>query len=301
MLNEPPSGDSSGNLSGNPPPRRPHPLERRPQPHAASEQPSERVTLHMPTVQPTVTYTLIAINVLVFLVAALSPAWDEAIFLWGADIPARVLLNGEYHRLLTAMFIHASIHGPLGTWVLSNSLHIIFNMYALYAIGRQVEELFGHTRFLIIYLLGGLAGSVLGTLLIGLSSASVGASGAVFAILGAQGVFLYQHRKLFGPAGTAQLRSLVFFALLNLGYGAINAALSEGQRINNWGHLGGLIGGIVLTWFIGPSLIPRRHPDKPNDLIVEDINPLRRRYSVISLYVSALLGILIVASLLARR
>src|SRR5690606_30425031 len=113
-----------------------------------------------------------------------------------------VLVQGQYHRLFTAMFLHAGL------------LHIFFNMYALYLFGSILEPLFGHLRFIIIYLLGGLTGSVLSVVLgdpnppfaqMVFAGASVGASGAVFAIFGAEMVFIYRHRALLGERGRAQL------------------------------------------------------------------------------------------------
>jgi rhomboid protease GluP len=293
MLNEPPSSE-----------RRPHPLERRPTsgpPPAPGEPPRQRVTLHIPTVRPLVVYTIIAINVALFVIRALSPTLDEQIFEWGANMPSQILLKGEYYRLFTSMFLHAGIYGPFGGYALSNALHIVFNMYLLYMIGSQLEPLFGHVRFALIYLLGGLGGSVLSTILSGPNIASVGASGAVFAIIGAEFVYLYKHRKLLGGRAQAQMRSLIIWGMMNFAFGALTAVAGTSVRVDNWAHLGGLLGGVSLAWFIGPLFIPKRHPDHPNELLAEDINPLKRRYVVLSLYISALLALLIVGALLARR
>ncbi|MFN8449479.1 MAG: rhomboid family intramembrane serine protease [Anaerolineae bacterium] len=126
------------------------------------------------------TYAIIAINVLVFVIRLISPQLDDQIFYWGARCGQDVVVNGEVYRLLTSMFLHASIYGFRGALVLQNSLHIVFNMYILYVIGTQVERLFGHVRYAAVYLLGGLAGSVLSAALGGGDGYSVGASGAVF-------------------------------------------------------------------------------------------------------------------------
>jgi len=118
-------------------------------------------------------------------------------------------------------------------------------MYSLYAIGPIVERFFGAGRTLTLYLLSGIAGVVLS-----LSFSpypSVGASGAIFGLLGSLGAFLFANRSTFGQAGRIQLRQIILVALLNLGLG-----LSPG--IDNWGHLGGLLFGTVFTWFIGPDL-----------------------------------------------
>ncbi|MFN8450719.1 MAG: rhomboid family intramembrane serine protease [Anaerolineae bacterium] len=287
MLNDPP-----------PERRKQHPLERDPvpPPMPGGGQPQrQQVILHIPSVRPTVTYAIIAINVLVFVIRLISPQLDDQIFYWGANHGQDVVVNGEVYRLLTSMFLHASIYGFRGALVLQNSLHIVFNMYILYVIGTQVERLFGHVRYAAVYLLGGLAGSVLSAALGGGDSYSVGASGAVFAVIGAQFIYLYQHRKLLGVRGRAQMRSLIYLAAINLVFGALTGVAGAGIIVDNWAHLGGLIGGLILTWAIGPIYILRQHPEHPGELLGEDINPLKNRYWVLSLYVVVLMAILIVA------
>ncbi len=287
-------------MFNDPPPerRKPHPLERQPIPPAnppTGQPPRQQVTLHIPSVRPTVMYTLIAINVAVFLIRVTSPQLDEQIFLWGASHPSSVLVNGEVYRLLTAMFLHASIFNARGGYALENSLHLIFNMYILYVIGRQVEQLFGHVRFGLIYLLGGLTGSVFSVVFSAADIYSVGASGAVFAIMAAQFVYLFQHRKLLGGRGRAQMQSLIFLAVINLFFGVLTGLGGAAIQVDNWAHLGGIVGGLALAWAIGPIYIVRMHPEHPNELLAEDINPLKRRYWVLWLYAIGLMVILIIA------
>ncbi len=289
-------------MLNNPPPerRKQHPLDRDPAPPPAPPpgQPQhQQVTLHIPSVRPTVTYAIIAINVAIFVVRALSPQLDNQIFLWGANHPSSVLVDGEIYRLLTSMFLHAGIFGQFGGYALENSLHIIFNMYILYYIGRQVERLFGHLRFSLIYLLGGLAGSVLSAVFSSADVYSIGASGAVFAVLSAQLVYLYQHRKLLGARVRPMIQSLAILAVVDLFIGVLSDA-GGGMSIDNWAHLGGAVGGLVLAWFICPIFIVQRHPEIPNELIGEDINPLKNRYWAVSIYVIVLLVTLIVARIL---
>ena len=285
-------------MFNDPPPerRKPHPLERDPAPPPDSEQPQgQQVILHIPSVKPNVTYAIIAINVIIFLIRAISPEIDEQFFLFGANHPPDVIAGGEIYRLFTSMFLHASIFGRNGSYVFQYSLHLIFNMYILYNVGTQIERLFGHVRFLLIYLLGGLAGGVLSVVLSDASVYSVGASGAVFAVLGAEFVYLYQHRKLLGARGRAQMRGLIIMAVFNLLLGAFTGLGGGALRIDNWAHIGGVLGGLALTWAIGPIYIVRRHPEQPNALLGEDINPLKNRYWALSLYVVVLMLILIVA------
>lgn len=279
--------------------RRRHPLEERPTPPQPGE-PRQRVNLRIPSVSPTVTYVLIVINVAIFLLRAISVQIDDQLFLWGANHPPEVLLRGEYYRLFTAMFLHAGVFDENGRYVLGLSIHLFSNMYVLYAVGASMERLFGHWRFLIIYLLGGLAGSVLTALLSG-DIYSVGASGAVFAILGAEFIYLYHHRKLMGAAGQARRRTLIAFAIINLAGGLISSLPGSQMRIDNWGHIGGLLGGLILSWFISPILNLRAHPEHPGEILGEDINPLSKNYWIVSVYATALVIIVFIGSTLARQ
>lgn len=289
-------------MFNDPPPdrRKQHPLEQEPQQQSGAPRPMpQQLILHIPSVRPNVTYALIAINIAVFLLRATSPQLDEQVFLWGANHQPDVLVSGELHRLLTSMFLHASIFTSRGDYALQNTVHLIFNMYLLYVVGQQIERLFGHVRFALIYLLGGLAGSILSTVFGGADVYSVGASGAVFAILAAQFVYLFQHRKLLGARGRAQMQSLIILAVMNLLFGVLTGVAGASIRVDNWAHLGGILGGLALTWAIGPIYIVRRHPEQPNALIGEDINPLKKRYWAVSVYAIALMVILIVARLTA--
>jgi rhomboid protease GluP len=273
------------------PNRRPHPLEMRPeQPSAAA--PREQGMLHIPSVYAYVTYALVAINVALFVIGYLSPLVDYDLKTWGVNIPRQVLSWGEYHRLFTSMFLHGNI------------AHVVFNVMVLYSFGGPLESIIGHVRFALIYFLGGLAASVLSTVMhMSSNVGSLGASGAVFAVLGAEYVFLYRHRKLLGVRGQARRRSLIFWGVMNLVLGFL-ANISGGPiLIDNWGHIGGLVGGLVLAWQISPNFIFRRHPyyTDQNVFIAVDLNPLKQKYWAISLYAAALITILISAALFVRR
>lgn len=141
------------------------------------------------------------------------------------------IIAGQVWRFVTPIFVHVT------------PVHILINMYSLYALGPAVERFFGTRRFFITYMLSGIAGVILS--LSFSPYVSAGASGAIFGLLGAFAAFLYTHRSTFGSAGTIQLRQIIFVALLNLSLG-----LSPG--IDNWGHLGGLVFGVAQAWFFGP-------------------------------------------------
>jgi hypothetical protein len=91
------------------------------------------------------------------------------------------------------------------------------------------------------------------------------------------------------------MQSLIFIAIANFLIGVLTVVGGAAVQIDNWAHLGGLIGGLALTWMIGPLFIVRRHPEHPNELLGEDINPLRNRYWVLSVYIVALMVILFIA------
>jgi len=218
------------------------------QPQASIPQPRQ---VALPDTRPIVTYALLVILGAVFLLQLTLhqlqyPA--DPLLDWGALDFQRVL-QGEYYRMFTAMFLHL------------DQFHIIFNGIALWSIGRSVETFFGHTRFILVYFLGGLAASLLSFSLT--QGISVGASGAIFAIFGAEMVLLYRNRKLFGASAQRGLRSLAFLAVLNLGLGLYSQLAPGGiggAIIDNWAHVGGFIGGIILSWFIGPRLIVQALP-----------------------------------------
>ncbi|GAB4573886.1 MAG: hypothetical protein Kow0077_17730 [Anaerolineae bacterium] len=207
----------------------------------------QMVPVSMPAVRPLATYTLLGIIIAVYLAGLVLPfsprvidgflvsSTEDWLFIQGAKINDFIIGRGEVYRLLTAMFLHGGL------------THLFFNAYALYLIGRNLERVFGHARYLLIYFLGGLTGSLFSLLFS--PYASVGASGAIFAIFGAEIVFIYRNRRVFGRAAYRQLQSMAMVLALNVLIG-----LTPGSRIDNWGHMGGFVAGLALAWFMGPRL-----------------------------------------------
>ncbi|HEY5982788.1 MAG TPA: rhomboid family intramembrane serine protease [Anaerolineales bacterium] len=204
------------------------------------------VRVSLPASVPYVTYSIIGLTVLVYLLqlasvalypnvagpaCARSVAGGDLLELFGARINA-CIRAGELWRFLTPVLLHGSMP------------HILFNMYALWAFGAGLERHFGHGRFLTLYVLGGFTGNVLSFVLS--DGYSVGASTAIFGLVAAEGMFLYQNRGLFGRQFGRAIGNVVFVVAVNLVLG-----LSPG--IDNWGHVGGLLGGLVFTWFAGPT------------------------------------------------
>lgn len=209
-----------------------YPPPDRPEPDYPQATPPRYVTLRIPRVTPVVTYVLLSITISVFLLQMATE------FIFGQDLAAalglkvnELIISGEIWRLFTPMFLHGSI------------LHIGFNMYALFALGPSLESYYGHRRFLILYILSGFAGNVISFLFS--ANPSLGSSTAIFGLIGAEAIFLYRNRGILGAQAQRALTNVIFIIVINLMLG-----LSPG--IDNWGHMGGLLGGTFFAWFAGP-------------------------------------------------
>lgn len=173
------------------------------------------------------TVALVAINVFVYLVTVYQGGGvgrpGGSVFLDGALIGAAISVDGDWYRLVTAMFLHASL------------LHLAFNMLALYWLGTIVEQAIGSLRFVLVYFASGLAGSAGALLLTDPFTPTVGASGAIYGIMGALLVLEFRATGSFaGQAmGLIVLNLALTFAIPNISIG---------------GHLGGLAGGILATF-----------------------------------------------------
>lgn len=171
--------------------------------------------------KPVITYALIIINVVIYFLSTMFGFIDDF------AVNRYYIINGEYYRLFTGMFLHA------------NLFHLIFNCYALYIIGMQLESFLGKWRYIIVYLLSGLAGSALSIFMS--TGFSVGASGAIFGLLGSLLYFGYHYRVYLETVVKSQIIPLI---VLNLLIGLM-------PGIDNWAHIGGLIGGVFATMFVG--------------------------------------------------
>lgn len=228
------------------------------------------IKISLPTVKPVVTYILLTILVLIYLYTQSLSLLGRQLFLLDWAKINDAVYAGEYYRLFTSMFLHL------------NFIHILLNGYALWLFGRDVESLFGYARFTIIYLLGGLAGSV-GSLLY-TDAASIGASGAVFAIFGALGVYFYQHRHLYGDVAQQRLMQMTALGVINILIG-----LAPNNNIDNAAHIGGLCGGIVLAWFIAPEFQLKRDLPESSSVRVIDANTFNKWIVVPVLFVGAII------------
>lgn len=180
---------------------------------------------------PIITYLLILINVIVFAIT----------YIYGSGIEPNVLVkfgglistsNYSFNlsRIFTSMFLHVSI------------VHLILNMYSLYVLGSQLESFYGKFKFLIIYLVSGIAGNLLTLPLLQSNVVSVGASGAIFGLMGSLLYFGYHYRVYLGTVIKSQIIPLI---VLNLLIGFLVTS------INNFAHIGGLVGGILISIVVG--------------------------------------------------
>lgn len=190
---------------------------------------------------PLLTYIIIAICILMFTLMYIfgNGSADIATLLsFGANLDTLVR-GGEIYRLVTCMFLH------IGVW------HLICNMYSLYVIGKEVENLYGKTKFIIIYLGSGICGSLL-SMSFSHNIVSAGASGAIFGLLGALLYFGYYYRAYLG---NKIVRSVLPVVILNLMIGFTTTG------IDNAAHIGGIVGGILLSMLVG---VPGKQSKKDN-------------------------------------
>ncbi|HAS75029.1 MAG TPA: hypothetical protein DCS67_12865, partial [Clostridiales bacterium UBA8960] len=173
---------------------------------------------------------LIGLNIFMFVLTQIVTSIAEnGLLRLGAKVNALIGL-GEFWRLFTAMFLHADL------------MHLIFNMMALFILGRDIERFFGKKKFLVIYFISGLIGS--GASYLFIDSVSVGASGAIFGLMGAN-LFLYKlnplvYKRIYGT-------DLLILIGVNIVIGFIR------PNIDMAGHIGGLIGGFVIASALGLS------------------------------------------------
>jgi membrane associated rhomboid family serine protease len=181
--------------------------------------------------EPLVTYTLIGVNVLAFFgelatgssVGGSAGGGDSVLAKAALNGPA--VANGDWYRIITSGFMHYGF------------LHLLFNMYALYILGSMIEPAIGKVRFLLIYLVSLIAGS-LGALVLDPNALTAGASGAVFGLMGAA-VLVLRNRGI-----NPWQSGIVIWLGLNLAITFTVSSISVG------GHIGGLIGGAVAGWVV---------------------------------------------------
>lgn len=202
-----------------------------------------------------VTYFLIGLNLFMFLMTFLLSGLQSfsyiilgAQVLPGTEYPFSLYIF-EFWRFITSAFLHGG------------AMHLLLNMYALYSIGLIIEEYWGGKKLLIIYIFTSITSSLLSFIMAFVGfwqnnsianglSISVGASGAIFGLVGVMLGYNFLKRKTYAPDIDFDVRGLIFFIAFNLLFGFGVNFLSMNVYINNWAHLGGLIGGVILGAFL---------------------------------------------------
>jgi membrane associated rhomboid family serine protease len=184
----------------------------------------------------TLTGKLFMLNIIIFGLQTFNPRITSL----GAKRSDLLLEGRQLHRLITPIFLH----GGIG--------HLMANSYSLKSMGLNVETAFGASRFLATYLVSGIIGNVVSA--IQSPNPAVGASGAIFGLVGAYYTFLSRNQDLFGYRGEMQKASILETIGMNLLLGMTN------PMIDNWGHIGGFIGGVGMAYLIGPKLYVARIP-----------------------------------------
>ena len=194
---------------------------------------SEKISLKD---KPLITIGIIAINVIMYVVTAyLSFVYAKG-SIFNSDTNVLILLGakvneliqkGQYYRLISCMFLHGGI------------VHLGVNMYSLYAIGPMVEKVYGKAKYVAIYFFAGICASIFSYIFS--TSVSIGASGAIFGLLGAVLVFAIKSK---GKTGNAFIRSILSVIFINIFIGATL------PNIDNFAHIGGLLGGMLIAFLV---------------------------------------------------
>ncbi|KAL1530864.1 hypothetical protein AB1Y20_001758 [Prymnesium parvum] len=239
---------------------RTHPLPPSPRPAAlvvaAARRPVAR--RRPPDAPAPVSTSLLLANGLVFVLTMRQPRLMRLLAKDDASLRRHA---AQWYRCLSACFLHASVP------------HVLVNSLSLHNLGPAVERSFGPDRTLALYLASGVSGNVL-SYAAGRSPVAVGASGAIFGLLGGWAVFLQRNHDFFAARGVDVRSSLTSIARTC----ALNAALGlpAGARVDNMGHLGGLLGGAACSFLFGPRLRSSRRGVTDQPLVRLPRGPLER-------------------------
>lgn len=174
----------------------------------------------------------------------------------GVKVSEKVLAGKELYRLFTAQFLHGGL------------THLGTNIYSLQAVGHDVERYFGGGRYLATYLASGVVANVVSA--IKTPNPSLGASGAVFGVIGGYLVFLNRNSGIFGRRGEYMAGAVSRTIMFNLILGAMS------PMVDNWSHLGGAIGGAAMSYYFGPRLFIAELPNGGRTIVDKPILRLPR-------------------------
>ncbi|MBN4064547.1 rhomboid family intramembrane serine protease [Dehalococcoides mccartyi] len=194
--------------------------------------PSQQQSFVASIIRSPATSSIVALNILFFLGLSVTGGTGTLNLLnWGAKY-GPYIAEGQYWRLVLPMFLHVSF------------FHMATNLFGLVIFGSMVERIFGTKNFIVVYATAGVMGNVI-SFLAG-PNPGVGASGAVFGILGAFGVYLLLNRRMLGQMGRQQLTSIGVIVAINIVLGLATTG------IDNAAHLGGLLAGGFVAYLIAP-------------------------------------------------
>lgn len=185
--------------------------------------------------KPIVTYILLAINIIVFALMYILGKGSEdsnTLLKFGAHTTT-LIRAGQFYRIFTCAFLHIGL------------IHLFCNMYSLFQIGPTIEYFFGKVKFILIYLFSIITSSLFVIIFQNPNSITVGASGAIFGLLGALLYFGYTYR---GYMGNRIISSVLTVLVLNLFIGLTMSGIS------NAGHIGGFIGGVAFSYMLGANI-----------------------------------------------
>ena len=222
---------------------------------------------------PIVTFTLIGATAIVFLIQIISEArgGTDLALEYGAKYGPLVYF-GEYWRLVTPVFLH-------GGW-----RHFLMNMYSLYVLGANVETFWGKRDTLIFYLAAGFTGNVF-SYIFSFETVSVGASTAIFGLLIASAFVILKNKALF-----PNYRNMLYRIGSVI---AVNFLIGLNARIDNWGHLGGFAGGLLICLFAAPKLAPAYDPDRDRVVLTDTVSTPRRLLVFAVVILAAVVGIVL--------
>jgi rhomboid protease GluP len=191
--------------------------------------------LPLPLSPPFFAYILLAAIIVIWFLMGLAGGSTEpqVLIRFGANY-GPLILRGEIWRLFTSMFLHIGL------------VHLIFNAYALFIFGLEMERLYGPDRFIVIYILSGLFGNLISFASRGPDMLSAGASGAIFGVIGMNLAYFFIHRNTFGQFGRQRVMNTLVVIGINLFFGFTVPG------IDNLAHLGGLVAGFALGYGLAP-------------------------------------------------
>lgn len=257
------------------------PLSTGGQPETLAARP-ERTMVAIPLSQPLWSWIILSANVTIWLaMMTVTTAQGGGLWIGSLRISTLVLItfgakvnqliaDGQFWRLLTANFLHVSL------------IHLLFNTYALWQLGPEVERVYGRARFLIIYLLAAVYGATASYAWGG--ELSAGASGAIFGLVGTLVAYFLRYRELFGRRGRAYLSNMVMIVVINLLIGISTPG------IDNWGHIGGLVSGFLLGYGLAPVYM-MSHDHLGNPIRLMDASSPIRRAVILAIALALLIAV----------